>query len=98
MPDPNANASPKSVADALGGTDGAGKPLPYRQVEQLAPYKGPGNYSPAESPGQTTSSLFDLATTDGKVGLRLYKGLDWFDMIVGMFQAAGEPAPKPPFS
>jgi hypothetical protein len=96
MTDPNINASPQSVADSLSGTDGGGNALSYREVDQLAEYAGPGVYFPAESPGQTTTSAFDLITTDAKVGLRLYKGLDWFDMIVALYQAAGEPAPKKP--
>jgi hypothetical protein len=33
--DPNANATPQSVADSIAGTDGAGNPLPWRQVAML---------------------------------------------------------------
>ena len=32
MTDPNAGASPQSVADSIAGTDGTGSPLPYDQV------------------------------------------------------------------
>lgn len=96
MTDPNINASPQSVADSLSGTDGNGNGLPWREVEQLAEYTAPGTYFPSEAPGQTTTSAFDLITTGSKVGLRRYKGLDWFDMIVALYQAAGEPAPKAP--
>lgn len=96
MTDPNVNATPESVADSIAGTDGTGKSLSYLQVDQLAAYTGPGNYFPPEAPNQTTSSLLDKVTTEAKVGLRLYKGLDWFDMIVALYQAAGEPTPKAP--
>lgn len=96
-PDPNAGAVAATVMNALAGVDDTtGQPLSYRQVEQLADYAGPGVYLPPEAPGQTTSSVLDVVTTGGKVGLRLYKGLDWFDMIVAMYQAAGEPTPKAP--
>lgn len=32
MTDPNAGASPESVADQLAGTDGGGNPLPYEEA------------------------------------------------------------------
>lgn len=95
--DPNAGAIAATVMNALAGVDDqTGQPLSYRQVDQLHEYEGPGVYFPPEAPGQTTSSVLDVETTGGKVGLRLYKGLDWFDMIVGLYQAAGEPTPKAP--
>lgn len=92
---PNAGAIAQTVMCALAGIDAqTGAPLSYRQVDQLHEYEGPGVYFPPEAPGQTTSSVLDVETTSGKVGLRLYKGLDWFDMIVALYQQAGEPTPK----
>lgn len=92
---PNAGAIAQTVMCALAGIDAqTGAPLSYRQVDQLHEYEGPGVYFPPEAPDQTTTSVLDVETTEAKVGLRLYKGLDWFDMIVAMYQAAGEPTPK----
>lgn len=96
MTDPNANATAQSVAGKLDGLDANGNMLPYLVVDQLAAYAGPGVYFPAESPKITTASQLDKITTEAKVSLRLYKGLDWFDMIVALYQAAGEPKPKAP--
>lgn len=96
MADPNVNATAQSVSDKFDGLDDNGDELTYLQVDQLAAYTGPGNYFPPEAPGITTASQGDKITTQAKVGLRLYKGLDWFDMIVALYQAAGEPTPKAP--
>lgn len=98
MTDPNINATPQSVADKLDGLDANGNELTYLQVTQFANWKGPGpaNFAEPEAPGILTASQMDKTTSQAKVGLQLYKGLTWFDMIVAMYQAAGEPTPKAP--
>lgn len=98
MSDPNVNATPESVADKLDGLDGNGNMETFLQVTQFASWTAPGpaNFPQPESTGIITASLGDKVTSDSKVSLRLYKGLTWFDMIVAMYQAAGEPTPKAP--
>lgn len=91
----NADNSP------LLGPDGAD----YRRVDVLADYEGPagtdgiGKYGAAgatpEGPN-TSRSLLDVETTSAKIGTRRYvnshgQKLDTFDLLVGIYQASGEP-------
>jgi hypothetical protein len=92
----NADGSP------LIGPDGAD----YRRVDALADYEGPagadgvGKYGAAgatpEAPN-TSRSLLDIGgTTEAKIVTRRYvnkhgQKLDLFDMVVGIYQASGEP-------
>lgn len=84
------------------GPDGAD----YRRVDALADYEGPagtdgvGKYGAAaatpEGPN-TSRSLLDIGgTTSAKIITRRYvnshgQRLDLFDLLVGIYQASGEP-------
>lgn len=75
MTDPNANATPQSVADSLAGTDGAGNQLPYRKVAMFyqANMFGLGSdYAFPEGPNESASAL-DVITSLGKLLTRKIK-------------------------
>jgi hypothetical protein len=88
-----------ALESKLDGTDPAGKPLlgpggvDYRRVDVAKEYEGKGT---AGFSAHVTRSTFDEVTLLAKTLLRRYKGLDLFDMVVALYQAAGEPAPKKP--
>lgn len=81
MTDPNVNASPQSVSDALAGTDGNGNALPYRKVAMLYDSHMFGlskDYAFPEGPN-VTSSEFDEETTEAKLLTRTRKMPDGND-------------------
>lgn len=89
MTDPNAAASPQSVADSLSGTDGNGNQLPWRKVAMFYDanlFGLPTDYAFSEGPN-VSSSVFDVVTSLGKLltrKIRLADGNDYdaWDMLV----------------
>lgn len=77
-----------SVENKLDGSVN-GKPFPYRIVDLLAEYKGPGT-SGAGVPN-STPSMFDAITTLAKILTRRHNGLDAFDMLVAIHDAVVKP-------
>ena len=74
----------------LRGKDGAD----YRRVDWLADYEGPE--TPAVPGPHSTRSFFDIVTLLGKLFGRKYinkhgQKLTVYDMVVGLYQGAGEP-------
>lgn len=79
--DPNAGASPQSVADALAGTDGGGNLLEYRKTAMLFDSNALGlskDYAFPEGPNMSTS-VFDIITTLGKLLTRTRRMSDGND-------------------
>jgi len=68
-PDPNANATPQSVADSISGTDGSGTALGYQIVAMLydAHMFGLGKDYAFPETSNTSPSLLDKATTLAKL-------------------------------
>jgi hypothetical protein len=68
-PDPNANATPQSVADSIAGTDGNGNELPYAVAAMLydAHMLGLGKDYAFPEGSNTSSSRLDHITTLAKL-------------------------------
>lgn len=78
MPDPNANASPQSIADKLDGVDSNGNPLSYDLVDLLAPsgiFSLGTTYAYPEG-RNTSSSFIDHENTLAKILSRTFVASD----------------------
>lgn len=73
----------QSVENKLDGA-AAGQPWPYRVVNLLAEYAGPGSLG--EQPN-STPSLFDQVVTLAKILTRTHNGKDAFDLLVDIHDA-----------
>jgi hypothetical protein len=75
-------ADASSVEAKLDGVNPTNQqPWPYRVVDLLAEYQGPGAYFPPEAPNNT-ASLFDQIVTLCKIVARRKDGKDIFDLTV----------------
>jgi hypothetical protein len=77
----------KSVENKLDGAVN-GQPWPYRIVNLLAEYAGPGSLD--EQPN-STPSMFDQITTLAKILTRRHNGKDAFDLLVEIHDAVVKP-------
>lgn len=83
-------ADAQSVQNNNDGVSSDGKRLPWRVVHflresQIGDLSSPSN--PDREDPNTSSSLYDVVTTLGKILTRRYRGADIFDMVATLYQA-----------